>query len=514
MDSELDISHIISKSDYFQNYVNNLWSLLQPASYCLNFIVKVLLNGPDGSGKRLLAKVVAKNMNMKFFEERVADLIDDSIVETEKRVRDSIIKYATLTPCIVYMTGFEIFCKLEDSDLDRIEHCIRDSLEELLEPPNNIAQPFVFLAGTNDFDQVDKSQLSSLFHKSITLKSPTFEQAENILQLIHGELDLKSTSESIINRLLTNRKNSEFYIGTLINLIAQSEVDCSYDSKNIDDFTENNDDELDQEETRWLDIGGLNNVKQEIIDSIQLSLDFPQLKKSGLRRTGVLLHGPPGTGKTLLARAVATECNLNFINVKGPELLNEYVGQSEDNVRKLFQRARENSPSVIFFDEIDSLAPNRGQTGDSGSVMDRMVSQILAELDGVGKSDDLFVIGATNRVDLIDPTLLRPGRFDKILEVPLPTSKDNRIQILQALTRKLKLAEDVDIELIESKARANMSGADFQGLCSRALNKAFNRCADELESGRVSENDVEVVTTMIDFLESIKEEEEEEKDDD
>lgn len=186
-------------------------------------------------------------------------------------------------------------------------------------------------------------------------------------------------------------------------------------------------------------------------------------------------------------------------------MLNEYVGQSEDNIRKVFQKARETSPSVIFFDELDSLAPNRGQTGDSGGVMDRMVSQILAEMDGVGKSDGVFVIGATNRVDLVDQSLLRPGRFDKVLEVPLPVSRKNRLQILKALTRKMSLSCDVDLHKIEKKAKANMSGADFQGLCSRALQRTFNRCVEQVESGQIHEDNIEIITTMDDFLSSLKE---------
>jgi len=182
----------------------------------------------------------------------------------------------------------------------------------------------------------------------------------------------------------------------------------------------------------WDDVGGLANVKSDILDTIQLPLEHPELFADGLKKrsgmypnaysvsnrfvtclSGILLYGPPGTGKTLLAKAVATSCSLNFFSVKGPELLNMYIGESEANVRKVFQRARDAKPCVIFFDELDSVAPKRGNLGDSGGVMDRIVSQILAELDGMssGKgATEVFVIGATNRPDLLDPALLRPGR--------------------------------------------------------------------------------------------------------
>lgn len=180
----------------------------------------------------------------------------------------------------------------------------------------------------------------------------------------------------------------------------------------------------------WDDVGGLASVKQDILDTVQLPLQHPELFNKRIKpRSGVLLYGPPGTGKTLLAKAVATSCSLNFFSVKGPELLNMYIGESEANVRRVFQRARDAKPCVIFFDELDSIAPKRGEKGDSGGVMDRIVSQLLAELDGMGndevreeeeeeggggsggKGGGVFVIGATNRPDLLDPALLRPGRY-------------------------------------------------------------------------------------------------------
>lgn len=161
----------------------------------------------------------------------------------------------------------------------------------------------------------------------------------------------------------------------------------------------------------WDDVGGLAQVKADILDTIQLPLDHPELFSDGLKkRSGILLYGPPGTGKTLVAKAVATSFSLNFFSIKGPELLNMYIGESEANVRRVFQRARDAKPCVIFFDELDSIAPKRGNQGDSGGVMDRIVSQLLAELDGSGTTADVFVIGATNRPDLLDAALLRPGR--------------------------------------------------------------------------------------------------------
>ncbi|KAJ3554581.1 hypothetical protein NM688_g3028 [Phlebia brevispora] len=236
----------------------------------------------------------------------------------------------------------------------------------------------------------------------------------------------------------------------------------------------------------WDDVGGLANVKADILDTIQLPLEHPELFSQGLKkRSGILLYGPPGTGKTLLAKAVATSCSLNFFSVKGPELLNMYIGESEANVRRVFQRARDAKPCVIFFDELDSVAPKRGAHGDSGGVMDRIVSQLLAELDGVAAGEsgaDVFVIGATNRPDLLDPALLRPGRFDRMLYLGVSQTHDAQLNILQALTRKFKLHPDLSLHEIAEACPFHYTGADFYALCSDALLKTMSRKAEELES--------------------------------
>lgn len=197
---------------------------------------------------------------------------------------------------------------------------------------------------------------------------------------------------------------------------------------------------------QWSDVGGLSHVKSAVIETIQLPLARPELFAKGMKkRSGILFYGPPGTGKTLLAKAIATEFSLNFFSVKGPELLNMYIGESEANVRRVFQRARDARPCVVFFDELDSVAPKRGNQGDSGGVMDRIVSQLLAELDGMsGGSEDgaagggqgVFVIGATNRPDLLDQALLRPGRFDKMLYLGVNDTHEGQLKVLEALTRK------------------------------------------------------------------------------
>lgn len=238
---------------------------------------------------------------------------------------------------------------------------------------------------------------------------------------------------------------------------------------------------------KWEDIGGLDLVKDEILDTIDMPLKHPELFNNGLKkRSGILFYGPPGTGKTLLAKAIATNFSLNFFSVKGPELLNMYIGESEANVRRVFQKARDAKPCVIFFDELDSVAPKRGNQGDSGGVMDRIVSQLLAELDGMsgGESngDGVFVVGATNRPDLLDEALLRPGRFDKMLYLGISDTDDKQTKILEALTRKFKLDENVDLSQIAAKCTFNFTGADFYALCSDSMLNAMTRAAGEVDA--------------------------------
>ncbi|KAM6558430.1 hypothetical protein CsatA_027669 [Cannabis sativa] len=258
---------------------------------------------------------------------------------------------------------------------------------------------------------------------------------------------------------------------------------------------------------KWEDVGGLEDVKKSILDTVQLPLLHKDLFSSGLRkRSGVLLYGPPGTGKTLLAKAVATECSLNFLSVKGPELINMYIGESEKNVRDIFQKARSARPCVIFFDELDSLAPARGASGDSGGVMDRVVSQMLAEIDGLNDStQDLFIIGASNRPDLIDPALLRPGRFDKLLYIGVNSEASYRERVLKALTRKFKLHQDISLYTIAKKCPQNFTGADMYALCADAWFNAAKRKALSSDSDSSMDNQADsVVVEHEDFMEVLR----------
>ena len=272
----------------------------------------------------------------------------------------------------------------------------------------------------------------------------------------------------------------------------------------------------------WEDVGGLENVKDAVMETIQLPLERPELFAKGMKkRSGILFYGPPGTGKTLLAKAIATEFSLNFFSVKGPELLNMYIGESEANVRRVFQKARDAKPCVVFFDELDSVAPKRGNQGDSGGVMDRIVSQLLAELDGMSDGEDggggVFVIGATNRPDLLDQALLRPGRFDKMLYLGVSDTHEKQLTIIQALTRKFTMDADLSLQRIAASLPFTYTGADLYALCSDAMLKAITRQTSAVDAKikalpgapittayffdhLATKDDIAVTVTEIDFL--------------
>jgi len=227
---------------------------------------------------------------------------------------------------------------------------------------------------------------------------------------------------------------------------------------------------------KWEDIGGLKDVKLELQEVVEWPLKYPELFEhmDANPPKGVLLYGPPGTGKTLLAKAVANESEANFISVKGPELLSKWVGESERAVREIFRKAKQAAPSIIFFDEIDAIAPVRGGGYGDSHVTERVISQLLTEMDGLEELRGVVVIAATNRPDIVDPALLRPGRFDKLLYVPLPDF-EARKEILKIHTKRKPLAEDVDIDELARRTEG-YTGADLAAVCNTAVMLAIREC--------------------------------------
>jgi transitional endoplasmic reticulum ATPase len=255
---------------------------------------------------------------------------------------------------------------------------------------------------------------------------------------------------------------------------------------------------------RWDDIGGLDHAKQELMEAVEWPLKYPEVFEATNIKPprGILLFGPPGTGKTLLAKAVANESNANFISVKGPELLSKWVGESEKHVREMFRKARQVAPCVIFFDEIDSLVPRRGGIGDS-HVTERVVSQLLTELDGMEELKDVVVIAATNRPDLIDPALLRPGRIERHIYIP-PPDKEARKEIFKIHLRGKPLADDVSIDELAEKTEG-YTGADIEAICREAgmlaIREAIRPDMTREEAKKVAEK---IVITKSHFEEAMK----------
>merc|ERR1719388_713702 len=230
----------------------------------------------------------------------------------------------------------------------------------------------------------------------------------------------------------------------------------------------------------WDDIGGLEGVKRELQETVQYPVEFPdKFEKFGMQPSkGVLFYGPPGCGKTLLAKAIANECQANFISIKGPELLTMWFGESESNVRELFDKARGAAPCVLFFDELDSIARARGSSsGDAGGAGDRVINQILTEMDGMNAKKSVFIIGATNRPDIIDPAVLRPGRLDQLIYIPLP-DEGSRTNILKSVTRKSPVSEEVDFTYL-ARTLHGFSGADITEICQRAAKMAIRESIEK-----------------------------------
>ncbi|XP_072420459.1 transitional endoplasmic reticulum ATPase-like [Chiloscyllium punctatum] len=255
----------------------------------------------------------------------------------------------------------------------------------------------------------------------------------------------------------------------------------------------------------WEDIGGLDEVKRELQELVQYPVEYPDkfLKFGMTPSRGVLFYGPPGCGKTLLAKAIACECQANFVSIKGPELLTMWFGESEANVRDVFDKARQAAPCILFFDELDSIAKSRGgSAGDGGGASDRVINQILTEMDGMSDKKNVFIVGATNRPDIIDPAILRPGRLDQLIYIPLPDEK-SRASILKANLRKSPIAKNVDLAYL-AKITHGFSGADLTEICQRACKLAI-REAIEAEIKREQEHQTNPDVAMEDDYDPVPE---------
>lgn len=502
--------------------------------------LSVLLKGARGCGKRTISRWVAQKTGVHLVELNCYDLIADTDTRTEGVLRARFEQAAGCAPAVLLLRHVEALARksqaLETGQEPTMATVLQNCMASLKQRPSmnrsidgdrdeaintQTSLPIAVIGTTGDADRCPTGVLACFQHE---LKFEAPNEAERRAML--GICLRDSTLSVDVSLKSMATQTAALVASDLVDLVGrarmaaiervskqgiQKEEDDNEKAGRFDlDFSiveagvalTGNDFEVALNKARlsysenigapkipnvtWDDVGGLVSVKDDILDTIQLPLEHPELFSDGLKkRSGILLYGPPGTGKTLLAKAVATSCSLNFFSVKGPELLNMYIGESEANVRRVFQRARDAKPCVIFFDELDSIAPKRGNQGDSGGVMDRIVSQLLAELDGMSSGNstsDVFVIGATNRPDLLDPALLRPGRFDRMLYLAVSQTHSEQLNILQALTRKFKLDEDVgDLTVIAEQCPMNLTGADFYALCSDAMLKSMTRKAEWID---------------------------------
>ncbi len=503
----------------------------------------VLLYGPPGSGKTLLAKAVANESEANFILLNGPEIMSKFYGESEKKIRDIFEEAEKTSPTIIFIDEIDAIAPKREEVTGEVERRVVSQLLTMMDGLKSRGKVIV-VAATNRVNAIDPAlRRPGRFDREIELNVPSKKgrlailkihtrgmpltkdvKLEEIASITHGfvgadiEALAKEAAMSVLRKLLPKIKldqeeqipqevleklvikNNDF-IDALKNVRPSAMREVLVETPNVN----------------WGDVGGLDKVKQELKEAIEWPLKYPEtFKRMGIRPSrGVLLYGPPGSGKTLLAKAVAKESEANFIQVKGPSLLSMWVGKSEEGMRKVFERARQVSPCIIFFDEIDALAGKRGiETGTK--VTERVLNQMLAEMDGLEDLNDVLVIGATNRPDMLDPGLLRPGRFDKILLVPAP-EEEGRLQILKIHTRGMPLAKDVNLTDF-SKKTVGFTGADIEAFTREAAmialrenketkqvkNKNFNEALKKIKPS-VSKPILEVYKKIEDsFLKSAK----------
>ena len=459
----------------------------------------VLLYGPPGTGKTLLAKAVAGETNSHFTAISGPEIIGKYYGESEERLREIFKQAEENTPSIIFIDEIDSIAPKRDEVTGEVEKRIVSQLLTLMDGMKSRGK-VVVIAATNRPDSIDPAlRRPGRFDREIEIGIPDDEGRLEILQIhtrgmpvdekvdlkqfariTHGFVgaDLESLSKEAamksLRRILPDIDlQQEKISGEILQKIKISEDDFREALKEVRPSALR--EVLVQiPNVTWDDVGGLDVLKDELKEAVEWPLKHKEAFDyvDVVTPKGILLHGPPGTGKTMIAKALAKMTESNFIAVKGPELLSKWVGESEKGVREIFRKARQAAPCIIFFDEIDALVPRRGG-GDSSHVSENVVSQILTEIDGLEELNDVLIIGATNRLDIVDEALLRPGRFDRIIEVPKPDAK-GRKHILEIHTKKKPLDSKVDlVKLVE--LTDGFTGAELASVCNRAAITALRR---------------------------------------
>ncbi|WP_202319092.1 CDC48 family AAA ATPase [Archaeoglobus neptunius] len=452
----------------------------------------VLLYGPPGTGKTLIAKAVANEVDAHFITISGPEIMSKYYGESEQRLREIFEEAKENAPAIIFIDEIDSIAPKREEVTGEVERRVVAQLLALMDGLEARGQVIV-IGATNRPDSLDPAlRRPGRFDREIEIGVPDKEGRKEILEIHTRKMPL---AEDVDLEELADLTNGfvgadlealckEAAMHALRRVIPELDIEAEEIPAEIienlkvtrDDFMEalkNIEPSAMREvlvevpSVKWEDIGGLEHAKQELMEAVEWPLKYPDVFRAANIKPprGILLFGPPGTGKTLLAKAVANESNANFISVKGPELLSKWVGESEKHVREMFRKARQVAPCVLFFDEIDSLAPRRGGIGDS-HVTERVVSQLLTELDGLEELKDVIVIAATNRPDMIDPALLRPGRIERHIYIP-PPDKKAREEIFRIHLRGKPLADDVNIEEL-AEMTEGYSGADIEAVCREA----------------------------------------------
>ncbi len=457
----------------------------------------LLLHGPPGTGKTLLAKAVANETSASFFSIAGPEIISKYYGESEQQLREIFEDATDEAPSIIFIDELDSIAPKREDVTGEVERRVVAQLLTMMDGLESREQ-VVVIGATNRVDSVDPAlRRPGRFDREIEIGVPDETGRKEILQIhtrgmplsddvdlsyladeTHGfvgadiesltkeaamkalrrylpeiDLDEKDIPPSLIDRMIIKREDFQ---GAL------TEVDPSAMREVL----------VELPKVTWDDVGGLDEAKRDIRESVEWPMKHPErFTRLGIKPPkGILLYGPPGTGKTLMAKAVANETNANFISIRGPQLLSKWVGESEKAIRRTFEKARQVAPTIIFFDELDSLAPNRSQEVGS-NVSERVVNQLLTELDGLEKMEEVMVIGATNRPDMIDPALIRSGRFDRLVMVGQPDT-DGREQILRIHTDDTPLAPDVSLRELAERTEGYV-GSDLETITREAAIEAL-----------------------------------------
>jgi len=459
----------------------------------------ILLYGPPGTGKTLIARAVANETGAFFFLINGPEIMSKLAGESESNLRKAFEEAQKNSPAIIFIDEVDAIAPKRDKTQGEVERRIVSQLLTLMDGLKGRAQVIV-MAATNRPNSVDTAlRRFGRFDREVEIGIPDEAGRLEVIR-IHTK-NMKLSPDVDLERVAADTHG---HVGAdLASLCTEAALQCirekmdlidleeeTVDAAVLDSMAVSNDHFLhalklsnpsalrekavEIPNVTWDDVGGLESVKKELTETVMYPQLYPQLyRKFGMEPSkGVLFYGPPGCGKTLLAKAIANECQANFISVKGPELLTMWFGESESNVRDLFDKARSAAPCVLFFDELDSIASSRGgNAGDAGGAGDRVVNQILTEMDGIEGKKQVFIIGATNRPDIIDNAIMRPGRLDKLIYIPLPDHA-SRVQIFRANLRKSPVEENVDFDIL-AKATDGFSGADVTEICQRAVKYAI-----------------------------------------